>query len=889
MRLHSLLDQGVTVLTASRRLAHALRLGYAQHAQSLGQRVWRTPRVLPWSTWLAQQWLEARAIGTHAHHARLLTNAHARILWDSLVNDSEWGEGLLNPSNAARLAARSWRRMQEYLIPLAALNESDSSEGRALHAWGTEFLHRCEKLQAIDETRLAHWAHDANFVPEETLALAGFDSLPPSIARLIERWRAQGKIIEIEAEEQTSSSVVVVTARDADDELELAARWARAQIATGKSTVGVVVADLQSRRAEVQRVFEDVFAPGQRNIQAESAKIPVVIAAPAPLASYPIVDAALLVLQFALHDRPATHAGRLLRSPFIAGSEAECDRRAMADFRLREDQRDRWDWFELERWASANGCDQLAAAARAIGAEIRGNTSSTSPSAWAERFHTWLRVGGWPGERSLSSVEHQTVLKFHAALAEFGTLDAVTAPLSAAAALSRLQELLRDTPFEPETQATSITVIDPATVAGMTFDATWVLGLDAARLPEPVNPDPLLPVALQRAAKIPEATAEGVMQLSRARLARWTRSAAHVVLSWPRQEGEAELQPSPMLSSWPSIKGSDLAIASVRPLRRTLFDQRPLLEQMRDEIAPRLTVKTARGGAMTLELQSRCPFRAQAQIRLGAEDMPTVSIGVEPIDRGIILHRVLAEIWRSLRSHAGLLAIDEETLAERVRASAERHTMQALQPTVRYRQRLAALEASNVTKQVLQLLAVEKQRPGFALSLTEESEPYDIGGLSITLQPDRIDELAHGGQLLIDYKLGDSHSPRQWLDTRPGRPLRPQLPLYGLAHGESLRGLAYVVLAAGAVEYRGWSDGAYIGEGVATYPGHVRLKPEHPPDWPSLVAHWRKSLTQLAENFVAGQAAVDPLLPQECTYCHLSAFCRIGEQSREDEAEHHDE
>ena len=92
------------------------------------------------------------------------------------------------------------------------------------------------------------------------------------------------------------------------------------------------------------------------------------------------------------------------------------------------------------------------------------------PSGWnqvtGELRYAWLRAAGWPGERSLSSVEHQTVMKFHSTLAEFGTLDAVTAPLSASSALSRLQELLRDTPFEAETQATSITVIDPATVAG---------------------------------------------------------------------------------------------------------------------------------------------------------------------------------------------------------------------------------------------------------------------------------------------------------------------------------------------------------------------------------------------------------------------------------------
>ena len=45
--------------------------------------------------------------------------------------------------------------------------------------------------------------------------------------------------------------------------------------------------------------------------------------------------------------------------------------------------------------------------------------------------------------------------------------------------------------------------------------------------------------------------------------------------------------------------------------------------------------------------------------------------------------------------------------------------MKALQPTVRYRERLAALEASNVAKQVLQLLTVEKERPSFSLRLTE--------------------------------------------------------------------------------------------------------------------------------------------------------------------------
>ena len=113
-----------------------------------------------------------------------------------------------------------------------------------------------------------------------------------------------------------------------------------------------------------------------------------------------------------------------------------------------------------------------------------------------------------------------------------------------------------------------------------------------------------------------------------------------------------------------------------------------------------------------------------------------------------------------------------------------------------------------------------------------------IGGLSITLRPDRIDELASGGELLIDYKVGGMHRPRGWLDVWPGRPRNPQLPLYGLAHAERLRALAYVVLTPGAVEYRGWSDGSDVGAGVWAYPNGVRIDLGDPGDWLALTNYW---------------------------------------------------
>jgi ATP-dependent helicase/nuclease subunit B len=876
VHLYALLERDVAVLTASRRLAHAIRLGYARHSQQQGLTAWRTPHVLPWSAWLRQQHVDARASGSPpTARSRVLTTTQARILWDDIVASSRIARDLLNPSNAARLAARSWRRLHDYLIPFERLKAFDVPEAQALHAWCGEFERRCVSIDAIDEARLMHWAYEAELVPSERIACAGFDAMPPAMTRLLERWRAQERIVDIVAERQEAADIAVVAADDSTAELDLAAQWARDQVLAGAGNVGVIMSDLHARREAVRRVFEDVFVPTARQTLSGTVPIPVVVAAPAPMSEYPMVDAALLVLQLAARECTSTDAGRLLRSPFIVGGHSERARRALADRRLREEQRDRWNWFELERWATLTACDQLQQAARDLNNIVR-TLGTASASDWTERFHAiWLAVG-WPGDRPLSSVEHQTLEKFHSVLAEFGALDAVTGRMNLQQALACLRDLLNDTPFEAEAAGAAVTVIDSATSAGMQFDAVWVAGLDADRMPAPVTPDALIPLELQRTAGIPEATASGVLQQATAQLQRWTSSAKTVVLSWPQRDGDIELVRSPLLAQ---LAGADERTAQSMPaasLRRVLFEHRPTLQTLRDDRAPALPPHDARGGARTVELQSRCAFRAQAEIRLRADDLPRVSLGVEPVDRGALLHRVLAEVWGVFRTQEQLLATDDAELERQVRDSAQRHAAQALPGDVRYRHRLAALEIESCVRQVMRLLAVEKLRPPFAVRLAEAAEHYTIGGLAITLRPDRIDELVTGGELLIDYKVGGVHRPRGWLDVLPGRPRNPQLPLYGLAHAERLRALAYVILTPGAVEYRGWSDGSEVGAGVWAYPAGVKIDLGDPGDWQALTHYWRFTLTRLAERYVAGEAAVDPL-PFECTTCHLSTFCRINE------------
>lgn len=886
--LLSLLDNGVTVLTASRRLAYSLRLRYAKYAQEQGRAVWRTPQVLPWSAWLRQQWLLARAQAENSAGntaLRLLTSAQSRVLWNEVVADSPSAESLLNPASAARLAAHSWQRMLEFLIPLDALADSSSVEVQAMHQWALQYLSRCEALHAIDEARLAHWAFDTQLMPSSPVVFAGFDQPTPAQSRLAGAWRAGGMLEDFEDVQSPSTAIKVIAAADARDELQLAARWARASLESGGGSIGIVIADLQQRRDEVRRVFEDVFNPAGRSIGVTGTMpvtptMPVTIAATEPLAAYPMIDAAILCLELLLGSVRSTAVGRILRSPFMAGGESERDARALADLRLRDEQRDRWDWLELERWAGMTECRQLQAAARALNALLRSDMTPELPSVWVERFHRILKTLGWPGERSASSIEHQTQLKFQSALAEFGMLDAVLGAVPLARALAQLKQLLQETAFEPEEPAAAVTVIDAATVAGMQFDVLWVAGLDATALPPPASPDPFIPLQVQRAAGVPEASPDGTFRLATLQLQRLVSSASQVWLSWPERDGDALLQPSPLLQAWPQHASADLVLASTRALPHSLFELRPSLEALADDKAPVVQDERSGGGALILELQSRCPFRAQAELRLHADRLPRVSLGVEPRDRGILLHRVLADVWSGLRDQRTLLETSEADLVQQVRTYAERHAAQVLRPATRLRRRLAQMEIDSVVVQVMGLLAMERERSPFVVHLAEQGEPFSIGGLQIRLQPDRIDDLAGGTQLLLDYKLGDSHQPRQWLDTWPGRPRRPQLPLYAIAHARHTSALAFAVLAPRTIEFRGWSKEAGVAPGVTVYPPKRSISGA-PADWPALMDHWQHTLTGLAEQFVAGRAEVDPL-PQECQTCHLSILCRVYEHALSD-------
>jgi hypothetical protein len=135
---------------------------------------------------------------------------------------------------------------------------------------------------------------------------------------------------------------------------------------------------------------------------------------------------------------------------------------------------------------------------------------------------------------------------------------------------------------------------------------------------------------------------------------------------------------------------------------------------------------------------------------------------------------------------------------------------------------------------------------------------------------DRVDSVG-GGLFFIDYKTGADVDPKQWAGPRPDD---PQLPLYTLlAETDELKGVAFAKVRAGRdMKWQGYQ----AEEGILP----LSRSKTNIRDIASLAEEWRKVLTQLAEDFAAGRAGVNPKsFEVNCTRCAQRLLCRIDPSS----------
>ncbi len=355
-----------------------------------------------------------------------------------------------------------------------------------------------------------------------------------------------------------------------------------------------------------------------------------------------------------------------------------------------------------------------------------------SPAEWARHFSALLEAAGFPGERALDSEEFQTRAKWHEMLGELSKLERIAVQFSFQQAFGFLERLCEATLFQPESPDAPIQVLGVLESAGLRFDCLWVSGLTDEAWPLTARPNPFIPIAAQKKAGIPQASAEASAALDKRLTDEWKRAAAEVVFSWPAKDKDKDLAPSPLITDIQMVVPAQAGIQFDFPRYRDLIFSARKLETFEDRKAPPVSPGKVRGGTRVLADQAACPFRAFAKWRLSAVELEEPESGLDPRDRGKLLHALMREIWTRLKDSNSLNNDTAVAISQSADAAVKEMGLEG---------RFAELERERLAKLAREWLDIERRRAPFRVAAVEEKREINVAGLKFESRIDRMDEL----------------------------------------------------------------------------------------------------------------------------------------------------
>ena len=870
------IEQGETVVVPSRQRSEAVRLAYAATALEAGRSVWQTPDVLPLDAWKARE-IERRAASGESL-PRLLTPAEDWLLWRQATAHLTDDLALVARGPLAESLRRANQLAEEYGIDLAGLRALPGSETQLL----LEAHHGvAEKARSLGASTAAHLARSLHCLGgERALVLAGFTQMTPSLAALVSSRSDQAcrsRVRTAAGSAPRNNKTRAVFASDSAEELERIADWCRLRLdAQPDGRLLVLMPGAPEARDRLVTLIRQNIDPrraAHSDLSNAETDGLAALEGGLPLSLSPLVAHALRGLVWLTSGTEFADFSAWLCAPYWA---IPAEARARLDLWIRERSP-----LEIDARgflaALASVPEAMSPAAQRLTTQITQalrelSTGSASPRQWSERFDKALEALEWPGERTLASGEAQTWMRFKELLDDFGQLAAATGPISRDAAVQWLGELAARTAFRPAGSDALVTVSAQLADPVVHYDGIWVAGLHADTWPQPVQPDAFLPLDAQLAAGVPAASSAGRAAEARALMAAWRDSTPELVLSAPVRIDDVQLSASPLLEPFITRSSRPAEAPSVwLPLR---LRRDGLTEFLADTAGiPWDVSRRVPAGTRSLELQNLCPFRAYGELRLGSAELDAPEPGVAADLRGRLLHAALEKLWSVLGGSAGLHEQSDESLDALIATSVEQAAAITMDsPRGEARPAADRRECRRAARLIRSLCELERKRAPFTVRHVELERVLRLAGAELRVRIDRLDALGTGGLAILDYKSGRP-IPGDWYSERPSH---PQLLAYLAAVGTETVAMATVSVTAREVRFDGVAASPSLLPKVRAVEGPS--SDEETDAWAHWQREWYARVEQLAGDFVAGHASVDPR-PKACEYCQVVSICRISDAS----------
>ena len=862
INLVKLMEDGATIVTPTKRLSRHISYQFAQDSMKK-KTSWVTPCCLPWESWCES--IFSKLLFSTNESWILLNSFQQQWLWKKIIRNSKDSDSVLSFDETSKIAINCYKLCKEWDIPIFPKDIDLSKDAKAFKEWANLYERKKNNAQWLDDACLPDYI--ASYIKEidfrsENIIFYGFDQLTKQqskIRALLIDLNVYVNLPDIEDRHQT---IAFSSQKDLDSEIHAAACWAKKKLKeNNNATIGIIFRNISNIRGKLEYGFSSVLTPEKFTKPETTFPKPYSISMGKPLSTYPLIQIAINLLLLGSDKIPMSNLSELLNSPFIEEEGGSILDRELR--RIGETQ------FTLSRVVSVGKgkCPRFISSLEKFykSYEIQAK-EKMKLSQWVTNFTKLLADDfEWP-KGKLSSEEHQTLDKWNDLLRDLGSLAELDEFVDFSAALFQLKKILSETPFQPEIPyETPIQILGMKGVAGAQFDYLWITNARDDSWTQSGTYSGFIPYDCYKT--IPDATPETRREIVQDITDKLVRSAENLVFSYTKREGDEErVSLSSLIEKYEPEEYNE---GPEDDYRKRIFNS-GAIEEIEDFYAPEIKNKQKFiANSSLLDDQSACPFRAFAKHRLHSDILGDPDDILDAAGRGILIHRVLEYLWRKLKTSDNLQSLSETKLDDIVcSVVAEAIENYKSRKPETFKPWFIHLEKIRLRDLLKEWLKIESSRSKFEVLEKEEKKIVTFSGIEFHLRVDRIDKLADDSYLIIDYKSGKA-TKNNW---EKDRPKEPQLPLYAITSEYSLSGLAYAILKSGQLGFDGYTENDNI------FPEQTKVKACSMKD---RLDDWKNTLGNLTDEFVKGDAVVNPREISVCNNCHLDSFCRIGERKCE--------
>ena len=858
------LKDGAVVVVPDSGYAANLKQQFSDYCATTDS-FWSSALIFSWQDWLKQLWQQYQ--WESGDERIVLNDLQQRLLWQRVIETDSIRNTdtvLWNINASISQARQAWTIVHDFSLDLSD-HPHLARDVRVFNRWFNTYLSLLQENNWLDPCQLASVL--MTITPKikcQPVCLTGFFSFTPAQSAFFmcvfnRPLKNTHNIID------QPQKFSLFEFADADAELTACANWARElHLSNSMQRIGILVADLNATSAKVDTIFKSVFVPDY--VLGSNQCDVYEFTHQSQLIDQGLVYSALNCLELASEEFDYEVFSRFLRDGYLARDSVDVHMLCQIDVKLRRLLHTNTSLFEILTWLTRLQSEDDIDAGRLISqlqnlyAYIKNIEKKASIISWCDHFATMLAMLDWPDFKALDSAEKLLFKQWDQLFAVVCTAGLVHDQISVNQALLLLKNAAANR--RAKNNLARIKIVDIDDSAGMYFDAIWVCGLNDNVLPKPTRLNPLIPFQLQRDHELPYSSPADCQARAKALLTQLSTMATSIRFSYYKCDESVNYRLSSLLT--------EQAVITVEtPTLNASIKANPVsFDYYFDDKGLPLTQASAIGGSYLLKSQAQCPFKAYAENRLDVEPLDSREIGLDPAERGTLVHQLLQDLWQRLKNKSALLELSSDQLTQLVRQQVD----EIIGSLNHSKKLFAEVESNRLIQLALNWLTMEKNRShDFKIKSLELPVSFSLGGLEFKLKVDRIDELEDGTLLVIDYKTGRA-TKSSWLDQRVQD---PQLPVYYFALDQQAGAICFANTKT--LTFDGLSDVDVKIKGITQVDKSNRGKLKNFENWTQLTSHWQSNIEMLIAEVKDGLATVTPQTLNHCKFCGRQSLCRINQ------------